>query len=423
MASLYKKPIVRVDPKTGEKVKTFSRKWWGQFRDSTGRLRRCPLVTDRSAAQAMLNDLVRQAEREAVGLTDPTEAQRKRPLKQHLVEFLAYQRNRSVTDKQLVTLCGQIEKMMVAGRWKLIADITAGSAAAFLGDLKATGRSVQTQNHYLKSVKSFTAWLVRDRRTLVDPLAHLARQNVAVDRRHDRRPLSHEEFAALLEAARGGRSVEGISGRDRAMLYILAAWTGFRRGELGSLTPRSLDLDGTPPTATVAAGFSKRRRQDTQVLHPELVAQLRAWLATKRRLAPDDPLFPISGRVPGGTDRKTHKMMERDLAAARAKWIGDATSRDEARQREQSDYLAYRDHAGHYADFHSLRHLFITGLERAGISPKMAQTLARHSDIRLTMQVYTHVELADQTAAIGSLPGPPGAKADGPSARGLRITG
>jgi hypothetical protein len=38
----------------------------------------------------------------------------------------------------------------------------------------------------------------------------------------------------------------------------------------------------------------------------------------------------------------------------------------------------------------------------------MAQTLARHSDIRLTMNVYTHVELHDQTAAIEALPGPPG---------------
>jgi hypothetical protein len=37
----------------------------------------------------------------------------------------------------------------------------------------------------------------------------------------------------------------------------------------------------------------------------------------------------------------------------------------------------------------------------------MAQTLARHSDIRLTLGVYTHVELHDQTAAIESLPAPP----------------
>jgi hypothetical protein len=54
-----------------------------------------------------------------------------------------------------------------------------------------------------------------------------------------------------------------------------------------------------------------------------------------------------------------------------------------------------------------MRHLFITSLERAGVSPKMAQTLARHSDIRLTLGVYTHVELLDCSAAIGSLPAPP----------------
>ncbi|HEY4760010.1 MAG TPA: hypothetical protein VIH42_05460 [Thermoguttaceae bacterium] len=37
----------------------------------------------------------------------------------------------------------------------------------------------------------------------------------------------------------------------------------------------------------------------------------------------------------------------------------------------------------------------------------MAQTLARHSDIRLTLGVYTHVELPDRSAAIESLPPPP----------------
>jgi hypothetical protein len=35
-----------------------------------------------------------------------------------------------------------------------------------------------------------------------------------------------------------------------------------------------------------------------------------------------------------------------------------------------------------YADFHSFRHVFITSLGKAGVSPKMAQTLARHSDNR-----------------------------------------
>jgi integrase len=230
--------------------------------------------------------------------------------------------------------------------------------------------------------------------------------NVSTDRRHDRRALSSEEFAALIAAARSGPPIEGISGPDRAMLYILAGWTGFRKGELGSLTLRSLNLDGNPPTATVAAGFSKRRRDDTQVLHPALVIQLRSWFATKRRLKLNEPLFPISGRITGGTDRKTHKMIQLDLATARAKWIDDAKSAKQRRERDKSDFLAYCDDSGRYADFHSLRHTFITQLAQAGISPRMAQTLARHSDIRLTLGVYTHVDLQEQVAAIQLLKGP-----------------
>ncbi len=207
-------------------------------------------------------------------------------------------------------------------------------------DLRARGRSAQTSNHYLKSAKTFTRWLVRNRRAPTDALAHLSKLNVNSDRRHDRRPLCEEEFSRLLDAARNGKRIESIPGADRVMMYTLASWTGFRKGEIGSLTLRSLDLDGDPPTATVEACYSKRRREDTQVLHPELADQLRVWLATKIR-KPTDLLFPVSGRVPGGTDRKTHKMMEKDLAAARADWIEEASTSKERAQREQSTAVLY----------------------------------------------------------------------------------
>ena len=53
MANLYRKPEVRKDPVTGEKIKSKSKKWWGQYKDADGRLRRHPLSTDKKAAQAM----------------------------------------------------------------------------------------------------------------------------------------------------------------------------------------------------------------------------------------------------------------------------------------------------------------------------------------------------------------------------------
>jgi integrase len=405
MANLYRKPIIFVDPKSGKRVKGQSKKWWGQYKDASGRLRRHPLAIDKLAAQTMLNALVRQVEREKAGLIDGCDRERKRPLELHIAEFQAFLGNKGVTAKQAKYAIKQIQKMAASCKWKLVGHITANTALEFLGDLRRRGRSAQTFNHYLKAAKQFTRWLVRERRTHVDPLAHVVRLNVAADRRHDRRALSPDEFKRLVGAAQTGKAIEGMTGPDRKIVYVLAAWTGFRKGELGSLTTQSLELDSNSPTATVSANYSKRRRKDSQILHPQVVQLLRAWVKSK---APDSDklLFPISGRVPGGTERRTDKMVRRDLASARKTWIEEAKTDEERQHRERSDFLAHRNHAGLYADFHSLRHYFITSLERSGVSPKMAQTLARHSDIRLTLGVYTHVTLHDQAAVIKALPGP-----------------
>lgn len=53
----------------------------------------------------------------------------------------------------------------------------------------------------------------------------------------------------------------------------------------------------------------------------------RDWLATKD-FKPNDPLFSISGRVAGGKERKTYKMM-RDLEAARDAWIEEGETGEE----------------------------------------------------------------------------------------------
>ena len=63
--------------------------------------------------------------------------------------------------------------------------------------------------------------------------------------------------------------------------------------------------------------------------------------------------------------------------------------------------------AGRYADFHSLRHSFASILHQSGVSPKVAQSLLRHSTIGLTMDTYTHIGLYDERAAINSLPALP----------------
>src|SRR5215472_13523565 len=69
--------------------------------------------------------------------------------------------------------------------------------------------------------------------------------------------------------------------------------------------------------------------------------------------------------------------------------------------------IPYHDEGGRVFDFHALRHQFISSLEAAGVHPKVAQILARHSSITLTMDRYTHLGLLNQTAALEMLPALP----------------
>ncbi len=56
------------------------------------------------------------------------------------------------------------------------------------------------------------------------------------------------------------------------------------------------------------------------------------------------------------------------------------------------------------ADFHALRHTYISRLVRSSVNVKVAQELARHSTPTLTLGRYAHVQLVDQPRAIDALP-------------------
>ncbi|MGL4942255.1 MAG: hypothetical protein ACRC46_03580 [Thermoguttaceae bacterium] len=69
-------------------------------------------------------------------------------------------------------------------------------------------------------------------------------------------------------------------------------------------------------------------------------------------------LFEISDKT-SDTDRRTSEMIAFDLAAAHKKWIAEADTEKERREREDSDFLRYENSEGKFADFHGLRHTFI----------------------------------------------------------------
>ena len=137
--------------------------------------------------------------------------------------------------------------------------------------------------------------------------------------------------------------------------------------------------------------YSKHRREDVLPLHPDLAARLSQWLSERDRQADDQQAVLSFDRAvdaksqrlfPGTGTARAAEILRADLDAAGVPYLTDAG----------------------IADFHSLRHTFVSNLAAAGVHPKVAQQLARHSTITLTMDRYSHLGLFDMTAGLSALP-------------------
>jgi integrase len=232
--------------------------------------------------------------------------------------------------------------------------------------------------------ENFCQWCVRTSRLPDNPLSHVSKLREQVDVRHERRALADAELAKLIDSAeKSTEIVRELAGPDRAMLYRFAVGTGLRASEIASLKTDSLLLGQEPPVVIVEAAYSKRRQRDEQPIPTWLAERLRVWLAKR----PGQPMLWVDPQVlwPGSWRRHAAEMLRADLEAAE---------------------IDYRDAAGRVFDFHALRHQYVSDLADAGVHPRVAQSLARHSSIELTMKRYTHVAMHNVVGALESLQEP-----------------
>jgi site-specific recombinase XerD len=398
VAEIFRPTYTYTNPTTGERTKKKSRTWHVRFYSSDGRRHRVKGFRDRKATEVLAGELERRAARLAAGLVDPIEESAKRPLAEHAEDYCHYLIAKGDTRGHVSRTMARLRACLDACRFIRISDLQPSVVLSFLADLRAKGRSIKTANYYLTALKGFVRWLWKDRRTAVDPLAGMSKlANAETDIRHPRRELSVAEYSWLFATVRTSeRTLRGLTGRDRFALYLTAASSGLRASELLSLTPASFDLAATPPVVRLQSAYAKNRKQAELPLSAEVVEVLRAHLAGKASAAP----------VWAGTwAPKAADMFKKDLADARQAWLSSFQDVRQRAQAESSDFLAYLDVEGRFADFHSLRHLYISRIVRSGATPKVAQTLARHGDVRLTLGCYAHVGLHDVAAAVDSLPG------------------
>jgi len=365
MASIFKRTKRKGEPYTI------------QYLDHRGKRRTAPGFTDKGLTEELAGKLETEARLRRTGMVDANldriTEHRLLPIEDQLIEF-----EESLSDNSpqyLKLTMGQVRRTVEGCKFKTLADMDAEAVQKYLRSRRKDAKTGhRTYNQYLQAFGTFCNWCVTTRRLLANPMLGVERLNTAVDVRHARRALTPEEVSKLIASARtSGISIQRFTGEQRARIYLMAYLTGLRRQELGSLTPRSFDLNATPPTVTVAATASKHRQEDVLPLHPELAGMMRGWL---NGMQPGDKLFPRLGQ------RKTHVMVRKDLER-----VG----------------IPYENEEG-IADFHaSGRHTYITELLRNGASLPEAKELARHSDIKTTMR-YTHIGINDQARAIAALP-------------------
>ena len=351
--------------------------WYYRFVDADGIAHERKGCTDKRETESMAAAVESQIARVRCGLSDPKQerlaAAERKPILTHLDEFRDALASKGGDEKHVRQTRLYSARVIGKAAAVSISGLTQSAVMAALAALRSEGLSARTLNAHLTAVKQFSRWLQRDGRCLDNPLAGLSRLPEAADRRYIRRPIEADDARRLIDATRSAGPWRGMSGPDRAMLYLIGAVTGLRRGELASLRPESFQLDENPPTIVCEAAYTKNGRTADQPIPEPVADALRPWLAGK---AAGRPVFDA-------LPEKTALMLRHDLEAAGI------------------DPL---DPSGRVIGMHSLRHGFITSMAKAGLSLKTMMTLARHSDPKLTMNVYSHLTLHDTAAALDSLP-------------------
>lgn len=233
----------------------------------------------------------------------------------------------------------------------------------FLAQQHALGYARASIARRVGAIHTFYRWAVDEGRIEHDPSLLLGSPKVA-----NRLPtvLRASEAADLMERPEADAFDDlidrAIALRDRAILELLYG-SGLRVGEVTTLRPGDLDLDGA--RVLVRGKGSKERRVPVS---DDAVAAVDAWLAQGR------PVLVTGAGGPLFCNRRHKPMSARDVRAMVHGYAG-------------------RLLPGRRIGPHTLRHSYATHLLEGGADIRAVQELLGHSSVATT-QRYTHVSRA-----------------------------
>ena len=357
--SVFRPTVIRYaggKKRKGEKGrKVSSAVYWLAWRDEADNLHRVSSakltgtktgIRNKRIAQQFALKMEGEFAKGNFGLADPHNGHRRRPIKEHLADFEEVVHARRGTAGHKKDTITRVRKVITGCGFGTIGDITKAKAEVWRGRQEYRGKSIslETENRNIWSIKQFMVFLIENQRLArnSDPLVGLKKQKKKdKHRRYLRRALTWEEFQKLLAATQESSITRrNLSPVARVVLYLLALFTGYRRGALRQISVCDFSglNGGDYPCVTLPAEIAKNGRETPPTpLRPEVAETIRRYIAVCG-LGPDDRLFP---RL---TDR-TAEVLRADLETAGIPVVDDK---------------------GRVVDLHSLRFTFNAELRRRG---------------------------------------------------------
>jgi integrase len=185
----------------------------------------------------------------------------------------------------------------------------------------------------------------------------------------------HEFDTFTVEQARS--FLKAVQGDRLEALYVLAITTGLRQGELLGLRWQDVDLE-------------RRRLQ--------LVRQLKTRQSRRAVLLPELAATAlVDHRVRQAAEREQQGVYWEEHGLVFPNTVGKPLNPNNLRQRS---FFPLLDRAGlPRIRFHDLRHSCATLLLSEGVHPKIVSDLLGHSQIGITLDLYSHVTATMQAVA------------------------
>ena len=164
--------------------------------------------------------------------------------------------------------------------WKCLADIRAADFSTYLANQAKEGKAPRTQHVHHTKITSFLDWCMEQNWLEENPIVRLRKVKVgSKGKRRLRRGYTNDEWRRLLEVAH----------EPRRTVYIVAAFSGFRRKELSLMQKRDCDPRGDHPRWTVRPEITKNGKgANLPMLANCAAALLPIWEALP---SPDSPLL------------------------------------------------------------------------------------------------------------------------------------